>query len=74
MFSNISIHLKDGPSMCPFGTLNQGMFAYIHHKLLSTKAQYQLNDLFLVSRIYNKMSMVAHHHANVNMERFHNGL
>jgi len=35
--SIISIHLKDGPSMCPFGTLNQDMFAYIHHKPLSTQ-------------------------------------
>jgi hypothetical protein len=35
--SIISIHLKDGPSMCPFGTLNQFMFAYIHHKQLSTQ-------------------------------------
>jgi hypothetical protein len=32
-----SIHLKDGPSMCLFGTLNQDMFAYIHHKSLSTQ-------------------------------------
>jgi hypothetical protein len=34
---NYSIHLKDGPSMCLFGTLNQDMFAYIHHKSLSTQ-------------------------------------
>jgi hypothetical protein len=37
MSSIISIHLKDGPSMCPFGTLNQNMFVYIHHKPLSTQ-------------------------------------
>jgi hypothetical protein len=33
--SIISIHLKYGPSMCPFGTMNQDMFAY--HKPLSTQ-------------------------------------
>jgi hypothetical protein len=35
--SIISIHFKDGLSMCPFGTLNQDMFAYIHHKPFSTQ-------------------------------------
>jgi hypothetical protein len=43
--SIISIHLKDGPSMCPFGTLNQDMFVYIHHNRFPHKVQFLLDDL-----------------------------
>jgi hypothetical protein len=37
MSSIISIHLKDGPSMCHFQTPNHDMIIYIHHKSLSTQ-------------------------------------
>ncbi len=39
---------------------------------LSHKVQYQLGDLFIVFKIYNKVPMVARHHG-IQMKRFHDG-